>query len=375
MTDSKHPETLGVSLKAPEPFSGQPYLLIQKLASEKNLSKASMRALLDYLFSPEAEKDRQYLYETARRTAHETFGNKVYLRGLIEFTNYCRNNCYYCGIRAGNKNASRYRLTQEEILECCREGYHLGLHTFVLQGGEDMSYSPQDVAKLVSSIKEAFPDCAVTLSIGERSHEDYVLWHKAGADRYLLRHETANEAHYRRLHPESLSLKHRMDCLYDLKSIGYQTGAGFMVGSPGQTIDTILEDLAFLKKLQPEMIGIGPFIPHKDTPFAHESAGSMTQTLVLLSILRLMHPAALLPSTTALSTIAENGRELGILAGGNVVMPNLSPGSVRKKYMLYNNKRSDGSEAAQHIDELARRFEAIGYTIDFGRGDAPSHRL
>lgn len=374
MTDEKNQGTLWASAKTSE-LSPPYHPLIRELAAEKNLPEDSMKSLLTHLFSPEAEKDRQFLYENARKTANETFGNKVYLRGLIEFTNYCRNDCYYCGIRAGNKKASRYRLTREEILECCHEGHDLGLHTFVLQGGEDMAYSPQDVADLVSSIKATFPDCAVTLSIGERSHEDYLLWYEAGADRYLLRHETADEAHYRKLHPKNLSLKHRMDCLYDLKSIGYQTGAGFMVGSPGQTIETLLEDLAFLKKLKPEMIGIGPFIPHKDTPFAREAAGSMTQTLVLLSILRLMHPKALLPSTTALSTISENGRELGILAGGNVVMPNLSPGSVRKKYMLYNNKRSDGSEAAQHIDELARRFEAIGYTIDFGRGDAPSHTL
>ncbi len=344
---------------------------IDLLEQNSDLPQESLKGLLTHLFSPDAEDDRQYLYKKARDTAAKTFKNKVYLRGLIEFTNYCRNNCYYCGIRAGNKEASRYRLTQEQILDCCREGYALGLHTFVLQGGEDPGCSAQHIASLVSAIKETFPDCALTLSVGEHSHEDYVLWHNAGADRFLLRHETADEGHYRRLHPESLSLAHRMKCLYDLKSIGYQTGAGFMVGSPGQTIDTLLKDLAFLKELQPEMIGIGPFIPHKDTPFANEPAGTLIQTLVLLSIVRLMHPKVLLPSTTALSTIVENGRELGILAGANVVMPNLSPGSVRKKYMLYNNKRSDGSEAAQHIDELDARFRAIGYEIDFSRGDAP----
>lgn len=348
--------------------------LIRRLADTGDLPDEELCRLLEQLFCHEAEEYRDILYKTARKVSVQTFGNKVYVRGLIEFTNYCRNNCYYCGIRAGNKKASRYRLTKEEILLCCREGCALGLRTFVLQSGEDMAYSPQDIGDIVAAIKQTWPDCAVTLSIGEHNREDYLLWRQAGADRYLLRHETADNAHYGKLHPPKLSLKHRVQCLYSLKELGYQTGAGFMVGSPGQTIECLVKDLRFLKKLQPEMIGIGPFIPHRDTPFASESPGSLTQTLVLLSIVRLMHPKALLPSTTALSTIDEKGRELGILAGANVVMPNLSPDDVRKKYMLYDNKRSEGSEAAQHLDQLASRFAAIGYTIDFGRGDAPSFR-
>ena len=346
--------------------------LIECLAARQDLSDEDLTCLLERLFDDNARDERKLLYKTAREVSLKTFGKKVYVRGLIEFTNYCRNNCYYCGIRAGNGKASRYRLGKEEILNCCREGYALGLRTFVLQGGEDMAYSAGDIAAIVASIKEAWPDCAVTLSIGEHSREDYLLWRRAGADRYLLRHETADSVHYGKLHPPNLSLKHRIQCLYCLKELGYQTGAGFMVGSPGQTIRCLVKDLRFLKALQPEMIGIGPFIPHRDTPFADEPAGSLIQTLVLLSIVRLMHPKVLLPSTTALSTIAENGRELGILAGANVVMPNLSPDNVREKYMLYDNKRAQGSEAAQHLDLLASRFAAIGYSIDFGRGDAPS---
>lgn len=343
--------------------------LIYQLAAQKTLSDDTFLALLEALFSQEAEDERQYLYEQARNIALKTFQNKIYIRGLIEFTSYCRNNCYYCGIRSGNGLASRYRLSEEDILACCRQGYSLGLRTFVLQGGEDPGFKAKDIEKIILKIRSEYPDCAITLSFGEHTREAYRLWRSAGADRYLLRHETADPGHYHKLHPKALSLAHRMECLYQLKELGYQTGAGFMVGSPGQTLHTLLKDLRFLQQLKPEMIGIGPFIPHKDTPFKDASAGSLAQTLVLLAIVRLMHPKALLPSTTALSTITENGRELGILAGANVVMPNLSPENVRKKYMLYNNKRSDGAEAAQNIALMESRFNAIGYKIDFSRGD------
>lgn len=345
--------------------------LILQLADTQTLPDDALKALLNALFLPEAEAQRQALYAKAREISTRAFGNRIYVRGLIEFTSYCKNNCCYCGIRAANSRAERYRLTPEEILSCCRQGYGLGLRTFVLQGGEDPCFHTEDIADIVSSIRATFPDCAITLSVGEHSPQAYRRWRAAGADRYLLRHETADPDHYRRLHPHNMSLDHRIKCLKELKAAGYQTGAGFMVGSPGQTTDTLLCDLRFLQKLAPEMIGIGPFIPHEDTPFKNEPAGTLTQTLVLLAVLRLMHPTALLPSTTALSTIHEQGRELGILAGANVVMPNLSPGHVRKKYMLYNNKRSDREEAAQNIAMLARRFEAIGYVIDFGRGDFP----
>lgn len=291
------------------------------------------------------------------------------MRGLIEFTNYCKNDCYYCGIRRSNKNAARYRLTQEEILECCRAGYGLGFRTFVLQGGEDYFYSDDDIATIVRAIKTQHPDCAVTLSIGERSSETYALWKQAGADRYLLRHETADCAHYAKLHPAELSVQNRQNCLYTLKELGYQAGAGFMVGSPYQTAENLADDLMFLQKLRPQMIGIGPFIPHHDTPFKNESAGSVELTLVLLAVLRLLFPHVLLPATTALGTLAPGGRLLGIKAGANVIMPNLSPQNVRGKYLLYDNKLHTGAEAAEALNELQREVASIGYRIVSARGD------
>jgi biotin synthase len=291
------------------------------------------------------------------------------MRGLIEFTNYCRNDCYYCGIRKSNCNADRYRLTKEQILDCCAAGYELGFRTFVLQGGEDGYYSDKTIAETVSSIKANHPDCAVTLSLGERSYESYKMFYEAGADRYLLRHETANEDHYSKLHPPVLSLTNRKQCLYNLKEIGYQVGCGFMVGSPFQTTDCIVDDLMFIKELRPHMVGIGPFIPHKDTPFADKASGTLELTLFLLGIIRLMLPGVLLPATTALGTIHPKGRELGILAGANVVMPNLSPTDVRNKYLLYDDKICTGDEASECRRCLERRIESIGYKLVVSRGD------
>ena len=304
---------------------------------------------------------------TERRQA--IYGNTVYIRGLIEVSNICKNNCYYCGIRAGNQNCDRYRLTEEDILSACEEGYELGFRTFVLQGGEDGYFTDERLTSLLRAIKETHPDCAVTLSLGERSRESYQNLYDAGADRYLLRHETATKSHYERLHPSPLSFDERMRCLYDLREIGYQVGCGFMVGSPYQTDEDIARDLKFIEKFKPDMCGIGPFIPHKDTVFADFSPGTLELTCYLLSIVRLIHPPVLLPSTTALGTIHPEGRELGILAGANVVMPNLSPASVRKKYMLYDNKVSDGAESAQSKAELQRRMASIGYEVVTARGD------
>ena len=304
---------------------------------------------------------------TERRQA--IYGNTVYIRGLIEVSNICKNNCYYCGIRAGNQNCDRYRLTEEDILSACEEGYELGFRTFVLQGGEDGYFTDERLTSLLRAIKETHPDCAVTLSLGERSRESYQKLYDAGADRYLLRHETATKSHYERLHPSPLSFDERMRCLYDLREIGYQVGCGFMVGSPYQTDEDIARDLKFIEEFKPDMCGIGPFIPHKDTVFADFSPGTLELTCYLLSIVRLIHPPVLLPSTTALGTIHPEGRELGILAGANVVMPNLSPASVRKKYMLYDNKVSDGAESAQSKAELQRRMAAIGYEVVTARGD------
>lgn len=339
--------------------------IIGHLQAEQQIDMEGLRTLL----TTQDETVIASLAERARKTAQDIYGNHVYIRGLIEFTNYCKNDCLYCGIRRGNGNADRYRLSKEQILSCCKTGYELGFRTFVLQGGEDSYFTDERICALVSEIKEAYPDCAITLSIGEKPRESYQAYFDAGADRYLLRHETANAEHYQRLHPAELSLKNRKRCLYDLKEIGYQTGCGFMVGSPYQTVETLYEDLMFIRELQPEMVGIGPFIPQKDTPFRDWKAGTMERTLRLLSVIRLLHPHVLLPATTALGTIHPKGREKGILAGANVVMPNLSPVDVRDKYKLYDNKICTGDEAAECRYCMQRRMESIGYQVVTGRGD------
>ena len=335
--------------------------LIDKLEFSQILSREEFAQLL-YC-------DNDYLFERARAKAQEVYGKNIYLRGLIEFTSYCKNNCFYCGLRAGNKKAQRYRLSQEQILECCKNGYALGFRTFVLQGGEDPYYTDEILINIVKEIKTNYPDCAVTLSIGEREFESYKQLRKAGADRYLLRHETANNDHYRTLHPDKMSLDNRKNCLHNLKKLGYQIGCGFMVGSPKQTTEHIIDDLMFIKELKPHMVGIGPFIPHCDTPFNNEKAGNMRVTLNLLAILRLMQPNLLIPATTALGTIDAQGRELGILAGANVVMPNLSPVNVRKKYMLYDNKICTGEEAAECAFCMHNRIKKIGYEVAIAKGD------
>lgn len=339
--------------------------LIDKLHKNSILSADEFYKML----SEHDEEDSEYLFGLARKVRENIYGKDVYIRGLIEFSNYCRNDCYYCGIRKSNTNASRYRLSGDEILECADEGYRLGFRTFVLQGGEDMFFTAEKIADIVRNIKKRHSDCAVTLSVGERDYDTYKYWFDAGADRYLLRHETATDEHYRKLHPDELSLENRKKCLFDLKEIGYQVGAGFMVGSPYQTTEYLVNDLLFLKELKPHMIGIGPYISQQDTPFANMENGTLEQTLFLLGILRLMFPKVLLPSTTALGTIAPNGRELGLKAGANVVMPNLSPVSVRKKYQLYDNKICTGEESAQCAGCLRNRIESVGYEMTVSRGD------
>lgn len=342
--------------------------LFNKLYQDTQLTETEYKELLELHTDKEIA---EYGFELARKRQKETFGNEVYTRGLIEISNYCKNDCIYCGIRRSNQNAERYRLSEEEILSCCESGYALGFRTFVLQGGEDGYYTDDLLEDLLHKIKAAYPDCAITLSLGERSRESYERLYTAGADRYLLRHETANEAHYWKIHPAEMSLKNRKQCLYTLKEIGYQVGCGIMVGSPYQTIDNLVEDLAFMKTFNPHMVGIGPFIPQKDTPFGEMEPGSLEMTLFLLAIIRLMLPKVLLPATTALGTIHSRGRELGILAGGNVVMPNLSPVKVRKKYALYDNKICTGEEAAECRGCLGNRMESIGYKLVVSRGDSP----
>lgn len=340
-------------------------MLVEKLIEQGFLSKDEYITLLGSY----TEEQRLRLQARAVELRKQYYGNKVFVRGLIEFTNYCKNNCYYCGIQASNGDAKRYRLTKEEILECCDTGWKLGFRTFVLQGGEDPFFTDDQIVDIVREIKKQYPESAVTLSIGEKTKESYQRYKEAGADRYLLRHETADEEHYRMLHPESMSLANRKNCLYTLKELGYETGAGFMVGSPGQTDACLAEDLVFLRELNPHMVGIGPFIPHHETRFANNQPGSLEKTLLLLSILRIILPKANLPATTALGTLNPRGRELGIEAGANVVMPNLSPVKVRKKYELYDHKICTGEEAAECAGCLSKRMASVGYEVVAERGD------
>ena len=339
--------------------------LVDKLCAQHSLEEAEYAQLIEQ----RTDELAALLARRADAVRREIYGNAVFVRGLIEISNICKNDCLYCGIRRGNANCQRYRLTPEEILGCADEGYALGFRTFVLQGGEDAWFTDKRLCALIGEIKARHPDCAVTLSLGERSRESYAALRAAGADRYLLRHETADRAHYEKLHPVEMSYDNRMRCLRDLRELGYQVGCGFMVGSPYQTAAELAKDLKFIETFRPDMCGIGPFVPHHDTPFRGESAGTVELTCFLLSIIRLIHPPVLLPATTALGTIDPRGREKGILAGANVVMPNLSPVNVRKKYELYDNKICTGEESAQCKDCLYNRMRGVGYEIVTDRGD------
>ncbi len=339
--------------------------LAEKLYRTGNLNDGELKQLIE----TDDENTAEILRQKADETRREYYGKKVFLRGLIEISSYCKNDCYYCGIRRSNKSAERYRLDYNDIMNCAETGHKLGFRTFVLQGGEDAFFTDDYLCKLIYDLKNKYPDCAVTLSLGERSYESYKRLKEAGADRYLLRHETADNELYSRLHPHGMSLENRKQCLYNLRELGYQVGAGFMVGVPYQTTENIISDIRFMQELQPQMIGIGPFIPHKDTPFRDEKGGTVELTLRLLGILRLMFPKVLLPATTALGTILTNGREMGLKTGCNVVMPNLSPVEVRKKYSLYDNKICTGEEAAECRNCLQRRIEMAGYEIADERGD------
>lgn len=339
--------------------------LLQALEQEGNLSREQWEQLL----STYSQADREAAAAAARALSQARFGNNVYFRGIVELSNYCRNDCYYCGIRRGNRHVARYRLGKEEILECCAEGFSAGFRTFVLQGGEDPFYTDEVMVDIVSAISRAYPDCAVTLSLGERSRESYQALYEAGARRYLLRHETADEAHYGLLHPKELSWRHRMDCLEQLKDIGYQTGCGMMVGAPYQRVEHLASDMLFMARFRPQMIGIGPFLPHQDTPFRDQRAGSVELTLFLLSLCRIMLPDVLLPATTALGTARSDGRISGVLSGANVIMPNLSPLSQRRKYMLYDNKPIEQRSAAESLAALDADLQRVGYRLQGGRGD------
>ena len=344
--------------------------LLSSFEYDNNLNKKK----LNKKEKSEIKELKRYLKEKAREKADKIFGKYIFMRGLIEFTNYCKNDCIYCGIRKSNKNAERYRLNKKEILECCKIGYDIGFRTFVLQGGEDNFFNIERMTNIVKAIKKEFPDCALTLSIGEKEEEYYKELKNNGANRFLLRHETSENEHYSKLHPAYMSLENRKECLRYLKRLGFQTGTGMMIGSPFQKLENIAGDLIFMQEIKPEMIGIGPFLPHKDTPFANEKIGELELTLILISVLRLIFPLSLIPATTALGTIKEGGRELGILHGANVVMPNLSPMNVRKKYLLYNNKISTGTESAEGVELLRESIDKIGYILTGARGDFDINR-
>lgn len=338
--------------------------IIEKLNSKNNLEKSELLYLLENI----DEKDKALLFEYSKAAKVDHYKDTVYMRGLIEFTNYCKQNCKYCGLRCENKDVERYRLSLDQIMNCCDEGYRLGYRTFVLQGGEDPHFSDDKIVEIVKSIKDKYEDCAVTLSIGEKSFESYKKFKDAGADRYLLRHETASRDLYESLHP-NMSFDNRRECLFNLKKLGFQTGAGFMVGLPGQTNEDLANDIIFLKELEPEMIGIGPFIPHSSTPIGDSKGGSVEETLLMLSIVRLMLPKVLLPSTTALGTLDKKGREKALSVGANVVMPNLSPTNVREKYEIYENKICTGDEAAHCRMCIERRINSVGFVVDMSKGD------
>lgn len=340
--------------------------LIDKLKVNQRLSKSEWIQLIDSC-SPE---NADYLFASAREVRQKYYSKDIYIRGLIEFTNYCKNDCLYCGIRKSNQKVRRYRLTREQIMDCCQSGYNLGFRTFVMQGGEDPYFTDERMVEIISSIKSLYPDCAITLSVGERSYESYQLLANAGADRFLLRHETYDSRHYAKLHPPNITAAARQQCLWNLKEIGYQVGTGFMVGSPYQTTKQLADDMLFLEKLRPHMVGIGPFISHHETPFASFASGTAELTLFMLALIRLMLPQVLLPATTALGSIASDGRARGILAGANVVMPNLSPANVRADYSLYDNKAFMGSEAAESLHLLKEQMAQIGYRIVSARGDS-----
>lgn len=339
--------------------------LIDTLEETRNLTLEEF----EYIIENADEEDISYLGKKAEIVKIENYGKKIYIRGLVEISNHCKNNCLYCGIRCANENIARYRLTKEEILERCKMGYDIGFRTFVMQGGEDEGFSDKHLADIVCEIKKLYPDCAVTLSVGEREKDIYQMFFDAGADRYLLRHETSDDEHYKKLHPHSMSLEYRKKCLFNLKEIGFQTGCGFMVGSPYQTSKHLAKDMLFLKELNPEMVGIGPYIMHKDTPFKDKKSGSLEKTLLMVGLTRLLLPKALIPATTALGTIKDGGREMGIKMGANVIMPNLSPDNTKKLYNLYDNKLATGLESAENLESLKQQIAKTGHEIVTDRGD------
>ena len=343
--------------------------LAQRLVCERTLTTEQFRALIELC----DDLTLDYLRQEAVRTARGRFGLGIFVRGLIEISSFCRNNCYYCGLRRSNPSAERYRLSHKQIMECCEEGYNAGFRTFVMQGGEDGQLTDEWLENIITDIRHTYPDAAITLSLGERSRESYERLFAAGANRYLLRHEAADKELYCSLHPAEMSYENRIACIENLKSIGYQTGLGMMIGVKGQSIDSLVQDLQLLERLQPQMIGIGPYIPHHDTPLGGDPAGDLRLTLLMLAIVRIMFPDALIPSTTALATLSAEGRKMGILSGANVVMPNLTPLSERRKYAIYENKAASGSEAVEGLQALERELNEIGYHIDYSRGDFQKH--
>lgn len=341
--------------------------LIDRLFQGERLTRAAFQALVRC----EDQDALELLFQRAKERTEEVFGNHVYIRGLVEISSYCKQDCFYCGLRCSNQKAQRYRLSPDEILATCEKGYEMGFRTFVLQGGEDDYYTDEAMCELIREICLSCPGSAVTLSLGEKRKQSYEAFRKAGASRYLLRHETATAEHFSRLHPPGQRLETRMEALATLKDLGFQVGAGFMVGAPFQTPEHMAENLYFLQEFRPHMVGIGPFIPHQDTPFGKYPAGDSSQTVKMIAITRGILPGALIPATTALATLSKDARMRALQGGANVVMPNLSPNEVRVKYNLYNNKLSTGTESAQMLVALREELERYGRKMDLSRGDSP----
>ena len=301
----------------------------------------------------------------------QTVGNQVHLRGIIEFSSYCSQRCCYCGLRADNKKIQRYRLTPEQILDTARAAVETGYRTLVLQSGEDTLFSEKCIAELTAEIKKM--DVAVTLSCGERSYKTYQLWREAGADRYLIKQETADPALYRCLRPGH-TLQQRLQCQHWLKELGYQVGSGCMIGLPGQTVETLARDLQLMKEMHIDMSGMGPFIPHPETPLRQNHTGSVSMTIKMLATARLFMPWLLLPATTSLASLHPQGRELALRAGASVIMPNVSPEAFRTLYQIYPGKLNTRNSMADYRAEITTLIEKEGRTValDLGHSILPA---
>jgi biotin synthase len=321
-----------------------------------------------YLLSLTEKEDQKKLFDHADKVRSLYCGDEVHLRGIIEISNFCDQNCVYCGLRQDNSSLERYRMTPEEIIKTASVISGLGIFTIVLQSGEDKHFDCDIISYLIYQIKQS-ANVAITLSLGERSFDEYRTWKIAGADRYLLKHETANPHLYSNYHFKQ-DLNERIEHLTFLKSIGFQIGSGNLIGLFKQTVEDIADDILLCKKLDLDMAAFGPFIPSPNTPYANKSAGSAELTLSTMAVARLVLKKVHIPATTALDTIDPIGRERGLTAGANVVMPDLTPFPYRSNYQIYPGKRGSQDDPLESTNRLQKRIEALGRTISYKRGDS-----